>query len=162
MTKHFCTEYRVCEGSKAVCFASKLGNDYFVRSGEKARRKWFILHFILTANSVSESLAESAAAYTKATAKKCILEKVDVKTGEESESNVLQVKRRDGPCAFNAVESDVNFSLFISPPPCFATDAVQVVCLWEDSSVVDRERSRIAQTQWHGFYWRRHATVSSW
>ncbi|XP_054914256.1 ran-binding protein 3b isoform X3 [Poeciliopsis prolifica] len=44
------------------------------------------------ANSVSESLAESAAAYTKATAKKCILEKVDVKTGEESESNVLQMQ----------------------------------------------------------------------
>uniref|UniRef100_A0A3Q2QKC1 Ran-binding protein 3 n=1 Tax=Fundulus heteroclitus TaxID=8078 RepID=A0A3Q2QKC1_FUNHE len=39
-----------------------------------------------------ESLAESAAAYTKATAKKCILEKVDVKTGEESESNVLQMQ----------------------------------------------------------------------
>lgn len=47
--------------------------------------------FISPANSVSESLEESAAAYTKATAKKCILEKVDVKTGEESESNVLQV-----------------------------------------------------------------------
>lgn len=43
-------------------------------------------------NSVSESLEESAAAYTKATAKKCILEKVDVKTGEESESNVLQMQ----------------------------------------------------------------------
>lgn len=41
---------------------------------------------------MSESLEESAAAYTKATAKKCILEKVDVKTGEESESNVLQVE----------------------------------------------------------------------
>lgn len=40
---------------------------------------------------MSESLEESAAAYTKATAKKCILEKVNVKTGEESESNVLQV-----------------------------------------------------------------------
>uniref|UniRef100_A0A8P4FWF5 Ran-binding protein 3 n=1 Tax=Dicentrarchus labrax TaxID=13489 RepID=A0A8P4FWF5_DICLA len=39
-----------------------------------------------------ESLEESAAAYTKATAKKCILEKVDVKTGEESESNVLQMQ----------------------------------------------------------------------
>ncbi|XP_034038928.1 ran-binding protein 3b isoform X2 [Thalassophryne amazonica] len=44
------------------------------------------------ANSASESLEESAAAYTKATAKKCILEKVDVKTGEESESNVLQMQ----------------------------------------------------------------------
>ncbi|XP_054452329.1 ran-binding protein 3b isoform X3 [Anoplopoma fimbria] len=43
-------------------------------------------------NSVSESLEESAAAYTKATAKKCVLEKVDVKTGEESESNVLQMQ----------------------------------------------------------------------
>lgn len=49
------------------------------------------LCIILPVNSVSESLEESAAAYTKATAKKCILEKVDVKTGEESESNVLQV-----------------------------------------------------------------------
>ncbi|XP_056148941.1 ran-binding protein 3b isoform X3 [Lampris incognitus] len=43
-------------------------------------------------NCVTESLEESAAAYTKATAKKCILEKVDVKTGEESESNVLQIQ----------------------------------------------------------------------
>ncbi|XP_075878020.1 ran-binding protein 3b isoform X2 [Nelusetta ayraudi] len=43
-------------------------------------------------NTVSESLEESAAAYTKATAKKCILEKVNVKTGEESESNVLQMQ----------------------------------------------------------------------
>ncbi|XP_062260519.1 ran-binding protein 3b isoform X2 [Platichthys flesus] len=46
----------------------------------------------LSVNSVSESLEESAAAYTKATAKKCVLEKVDVKTGEESESNVLQMQ----------------------------------------------------------------------
>uniref|UniRef100_A0A8D3BTT7 Ran-binding protein 3-like n=1 Tax=Scophthalmus maximus TaxID=52904 RepID=A0A8D3BTT7_SCOMX len=50
------------------------------------------LCFISPVNSVSESLEESAAAYTKATAKKCILEKVDVKTGEESESNVLQMQ----------------------------------------------------------------------
>lgn len=50
----------------------------------------------MSVNNVSESLEESAAAYTKATAKKCILEKVDVKTGEESESNVLQVKDKAG------------------------------------------------------------------
>ncbi|XP_010869839.2 ran-binding protein 3a isoform X2 [Esox lucius] len=43
-------------------------------------------------NSVTESLEESAAAYTKATAKRCLLEKVEVRTGEESESNVLQVQ----------------------------------------------------------------------
>ncbi|XP_061834803.1 ran-binding protein 3b isoform X1 [Nerophis lumbriciformis] len=43
-------------------------------------------------NSVLESLEESAAAYTKATAKKCVLEEVEVKTGEESESNVLQMQ----------------------------------------------------------------------
>lgn len=49
-------------------------------------------------NVVSESLEESAAAYTKATAKKCILEKVDVKTGEESESNVLQVNAKLPTC----------------------------------------------------------------
>uniref|UniRef100_A0A8C8DYK0 Ran-binding protein 3 n=1 Tax=Oryzias sinensis TaxID=183150 RepID=A0A8C8DYK0_9TELE len=42
--------------------------------------------------SQETSLEESAAAYTKATAKKCVLEKVDVKTGEESESNVLQMQ----------------------------------------------------------------------
>ncbi|XP_076837389.1 ran-binding protein 3b isoform X2 [Brachyhypopomus gauderio] len=42
--------------------------------------------------SVTESLEESAAAYTKATAKKCILEKVEVRTGEEAESNVLQMQ----------------------------------------------------------------------
>ncbi|XP_020354390.1 ran-binding protein 3 isoform X1 [Oncorhynchus kisutch] len=42
--------------------------------------------------NVTESLEESAAAYTKATAKKCLLEKVEVRTGEESESNVLQVQ----------------------------------------------------------------------
>lgn len=46
----------------------------------------------LSDHSVTESLEESAAAYTKATAKKCILEKVEVRTGEESESNVLQVR----------------------------------------------------------------------
>lgn len=45
------------------------------------------------ANNISESLAESAAAYTKATARKCLLEKVEVITGEEAESNVLQVSR---------------------------------------------------------------------
>ncbi|NXS83750.1 RANB3 protein, partial [Erpornis zantholeuca] len=39
-----------------------------------------------------ESLAESAAAYTKATAKKCLLAKVEVITGEEAESNVLQIQ----------------------------------------------------------------------
>nr|XP_004999414.1 ran-binding protein 3 isoform X2 [Cavia porcellus] len=39
-----------------------------------------------------ESLAESAAAYTKATARKCLLEKVEVVTGEEAESNVLQIQ----------------------------------------------------------------------
>lgn len=53
-------------------------------------------HFLsdvwLSDHSVTESLEESAAAYTKATAKKCILEKVEVRTGEESESNVLQVR----------------------------------------------------------------------
>lgn len=50
------------------------------------------ISFISPVNSVSGSLEESAAAYTKATAKKCVLEKVDVRTGEESESNVLQVE----------------------------------------------------------------------
>ncbi|XP_021488645.2 ran-binding protein 3 isoform X1 [Meriones unguiculatus] len=39
-----------------------------------------------------ESLAESAAAYTKATAWTCLLEKVEVITGEEAESNVLQMQ----------------------------------------------------------------------
>ncbi|XP_036740723.2 ran-binding protein 3 isoform X8 [Manis pentadactyla] len=39
-----------------------------------------------------ESLAESAAAYTKATARRCLLEKVEVITGEEAESNVLQIQ----------------------------------------------------------------------
>lgn len=43
-------------------------------------------------NNISESLAESAAAYTKATAKRCLLEKVEVITGEEAESNVLQIQ----------------------------------------------------------------------
>ncbi|XP_040485435.1 ran-binding protein 3 isoform X3 [Ursus americanus] len=44
------------------------------------------------ADNISESLAESAAAYTKATARKCLLEKVEVITGEEAESNVLQIQ----------------------------------------------------------------------
>ncbi|KAM7143790.1 ran-binding protein 3 isoform 8-T8 [Molossus nigricans] len=44
------------------------------------------------ANNITESLAESAAAYTKATARKCLLEKVEVITGEEAESNVLQIQ----------------------------------------------------------------------
>lgn len=48
------------------------------------------------ANDIAESLAESAAAYTKATARKCLLEKVEVITGEEAESNVLQVRWREG------------------------------------------------------------------
>ncbi|KAL4658854.1 ran-binding protein 3-like [Arapaima gigas] len=48
--------------------------------------------FCVAANNVIESLEESAAAYTKATAKKCLLEKVEVITGEESESNVLQIQ----------------------------------------------------------------------
>uniref|UniRef100_A0A8C5X2P4 Ran-binding protein 3 n=1 Tax=Malurus cyaneus samueli TaxID=2593467 RepID=A0A8C5X2P4_9PASS len=39
-----------------------------------------------------ESLVESAAAYTKATARKCLLAKVEVITGEEAESNVLQIQ----------------------------------------------------------------------
>ncbi|KAM4708565.1 ran-binding protein 3 isoform 3-T3 [Discoglossus pictus] len=43
-------------------------------------------------NNISESLEESAAAYTKATAKRCLLEKVEVITGEEAESNVLQIQ----------------------------------------------------------------------
>ncbi|XP_066552250.1 ran-binding protein 3 isoform X3 [Amia ocellicauda] len=47
---------------------------------------------VVAANNVAESLEESAAAYTKATAKKCLLEKVEVITGEESESNVLQIQ----------------------------------------------------------------------
>ncbi|XP_051990217.1 ran-binding protein 3b isoform X1 [Xyrauchen texanus] len=45
-------------------------------------------------HNVTESLEESAAAYTKATAKKCILEKVEVRTGEEAESNVLQMQSK--------------------------------------------------------------------
>ncbi|KAM6396085.1 ran-binding protein 3 isoform 3-T3 [Rhynochetos jubatus] len=47
------------------------------------------------ANNISESLAESAAAYTKATARKCLLAKVEVITGEEAESNVLQASSKD-------------------------------------------------------------------
>ncbi|XP_042560762.1 ran-binding protein 3a isoform X2 [Clupea harengus] len=43
-------------------------------------------------SSATESLVQSAAAYTKATAKRCLLEKVEVRTGEESESNVLQIQ----------------------------------------------------------------------
>ncbi|XP_030075530.1 ran-binding protein 3 [Microcaecilia unicolor] len=43
-------------------------------------------------SNISESLAASAAAYTKATARKCLLEKVEVITGEEAESNVLQIQ----------------------------------------------------------------------
>lgn len=48
----------------------------------------------LVGSVYAESLAESAAAYTKATAWTCFLEKVEVITGEEAESNVLQVR----PC----------------------------------------------------------------
>lgn len=44
------------------------------------------------ADGVSESLEESAAAYTRATARKCLLGKVEVVTGEEAESNVLQIQ----------------------------------------------------------------------
>ncbi|XP_075913978.1 uncharacterized protein LOC116936923 isoform X2 [Petromyzon marinus] len=38
------------------------------------------------------TLEESAAAYTKATSKRCLLETVETRTGEEAESNVLQVQ----------------------------------------------------------------------
>lgn len=44
------------------------------------------------ADGAAESLVQSAAAYTKATARKCLLEKVEVITGEEAESNVLQIQ----------------------------------------------------------------------
>lgn len=50
------------------------------------------LCFFLGSPCCAESLAESAAAYTKATAWTCLLEKVEVITGEEAESNVLQVR----------------------------------------------------------------------
>ncbi|PIO29196.1 hypothetical protein AB205_0024350, partial [Aquarana catesbeiana] len=58
-------------------------------------------------NNISESLAESAAAYTKATAKRCLLEKVEVITGEEAESNVLQswVERGRGLLRLNDMAS---------------------------------------------------------
>ncbi|CAM9198451.1 unnamed protein product, partial [Lampetra planeri] len=36
------------------------------------------------------TLEESAAAYTEATSKRCLLETVETRTGEEAESNVLQ------------------------------------------------------------------------
>ncbi|KAM8867903.1 ran-binding protein 3-like [Synchiropus picturatus] len=42
--------------------------------------------------TVPVSLEEAAAAYTRAADKKCILEKVDIRTGEESERNILQIK----------------------------------------------------------------------
>lgn len=67
---------------------------------------------------MSESLEESAAAYTKATAKKCILEKVDVKTGEESESNVLQVKDKAGYFAWRHAANNMVrmfYNLLFSP-----------------------------------------------
>lgn len=54
-----------------------------------------------SANNISESLAESAAAYTKATARKCLLAKVEVITGEEAESNVLQVRNGSGRAALS-------------------------------------------------------------
>uniref|UniRef100_A0A452U2A2 Ran-binding protein 3 n=1 Tax=Ursus maritimus TaxID=29073 RepID=A0A452U2A2_URSMA len=43
------------------------------------------------ADNISESLGLFSA-YTKATARKCLLEKVEVITGEEAESNVLQIQ----------------------------------------------------------------------
>ncbi|XP_036377278.1 ran-binding protein 3a isoform X1 [Megalops cyprinoides] len=73
-----CSELSV-EGSKEIPDASVSEPSSQDTSPEKA-------------NSVTESLEESAAAYTKATAKRCLLEKVEVITGEESESNVLQIQ----------------------------------------------------------------------
>lgn len=43
-------------------------------------------------SGAAETLEASAAAYTKATARHCLLEKVEVITGEEAESNVLQIQ----------------------------------------------------------------------
>lgn len=41
------------------------------------------------------------------------------------------------------------------------SDAVQIIRVWEDNSVVDRKGSRVAEAQWHGInrWW--HATVPS-
>lgn len=65
-----------------------------------------VLVLLFADNNVTESLEESAAAYTKATAKRCLLEKVEVRTGEESESNVLQVCKRFPTClVFNCLIS---------------------------------------------------------
>ena len=87
---------------------------------------------------IAESLEESAAAYTKATAKKCILEKVDVKTGEEAESNVLQVSVWPSPflldyeCGVSRSNS-LWLTLWLTLPPSAPTsprsDPMQVVCV---------------------------------
>lgn len=82
---------------------------------------------MLAVNTVSESLEESAAAYTKATAKKCILEKVNVKTGEEAESNVLQVdethaRERTGRRVTRMLQKEKHCNA--SSP---SSDAVQVI-----------------------------------
>lgn len=59
----------------------------------RIRPTLLICPFFLGPHCCAESLAESAAAYTKATAWTCLLEKVEVITGEEAESNVLQVSK---------------------------------------------------------------------
>lgn len=118
---------------------------------------------MLSVNTVSESLEESAAAYTKATAKKCILEKVNVKTGEEAESNVLQVDDTHTGSWPHILLSHV--SVAERAKHCHASspssDAVQVIRVWEDCAVVEGKGSRAAETQRHGIHRRRHATVTS-
>lgn len=69
---------------------------YTVATGNIYRKKMRFLcappQFLLGTNSVkSTSLIESAAAFSSQPSQKCLLEKIDVITGEETEHNVLKV-----------------------------------------------------------------------
>lgn len=53
---------------------------------------FFLPYFLLGPDSIKKiSLSESAAAFSSKSSQKCLLEKIDVITGEEAEYNVLKV-----------------------------------------------------------------------
>lgn len=85
-----------------------------------------MLSFFLVPNCCAESLAESAAAYTKATAWTCLLEKVEVITGEEAESNVLQVRPNTGDTKAGGL-SGIKARLCYIARPCFQHNEARCV-----------------------------------
>lgn len=64
-----------------------------------------LYNVVFVGDNTKDSLEESAARHEAHKSQKCLLERVEVKTGEESESNVLQVKAALGSTYFKWVWS---------------------------------------------------------